>query len=179
MISIRVKTQALELEVSTDSSQNLSDVGNELIKLAQSDAIQQSIQTPILLRDLPSNQSQQQQELQLPLFNEAVAEKNSNNSKSETRPKANRIASGRGEEAQANNKIMELIPLGYFDQGRDFAEITTELSKLGYNITAKRLANALLRVVRKRFLVREGQRGSYKYKKATAINDSAKPPQSV
>ena len=169
MISIRVKTQALELEVSTDSSQNLSDVGNELLKLAQSEAIQRSIQAPILLSELPSKESRQQQVLQLPLFNEP-AEKNSNNSKSEAKPRTNRIASGRGEEAQANNKIMELIPLGYFDQGRDFAEVTTELSKLGYNITAKRLANALLRLVRKGYLVREGERGSYKYKKAATTN---------
>ena len=174
MISIRVKTQALELEVSTDSSQNLSDVGNELLKIAQSEAIQRSIQAPILLSELPSKEShQQQQVLQLPLFNE-VTEKNSNNPKSEAKPKTNRIASGRGEEAQANNKITELIPLGYFDQGRDFAEVTTELSKLGYNITAKRLANALLRLVRKGYLVREGERGSYKYKKAATTNASAK-----
>ena len=173
MISIRVKTPSLELEMSTDTSQSLSEVANEFVRVAQSNPVQNSIQAPIILHRLSSSAVGEKQ-AQLPtLFAEA-----SNEAKQEQRVTTNapastvesktkkRLAKGNGEESQAYNKILDMIAKGFFDDGKNFAEITTMLSKVGYNISSKRLADALLRLIREEHLIREGERRKYIYKKA-------------
>jgi hypothetical protein len=178
MISIRVKTASLELEMSSDTSESLSEVANEFVRVAQSSPIQSTIHAPIVLHRLPTS-SVEEKQAQLPtLFAEANNEVKQDqclatntiatNTNAETKTKK-RLAKGNGEESQAYNKILDLISKGYLDDGKNFGEITTMLAKVGYNISSKRLADALLRLVREEYLIREGERRKYVYKK-TAVS---------
>lgn len=53
MISIRVKTQLLEIAVSSDNS-SLSEVVEAAIKVGESQPVQASLQEPIILKALPA-----------------------------------------------------------------------------------------------------------------------------
>jgi hypothetical protein len=158
MINIRVKTSSLELEMSDDTSHSLAEVANVFVRVAQSQPVQNSIQSPILLREL--QQPREQKQAQLPLF-----EVTEDRLEHPIETKKKRLSNGSGEEAQAYNKMLEMIPKGFFDSGKNFAEITTALAKVGYNISSKRLADALLRLVREEHLVRDGEKRKYTYKK--------------
>jgi len=176
VIRIKVKTQVLELEVVDDTSQNLTDVANEFVRVAQSQPIQNSIQTPIVVHQLAT--AKEDGQAQLPLFVEANKEEEQQQLRVTTitgnAKVAKRLARGTGQETQAYTKILEMIPQGHFDTGKNFAEITNALANVGYIIKSKRLADALLRLVREKHLIREGQRRKYVYKKVNASSSAIK-----
>lgn len=86
---------------------------------------------------------------------------------SEPKPVKAKSANGKGEEAVAHRKIVEMLDKGMIEDFKSQPEIREMLSTAGYNISPKRLANLLLRLVREECLFREGKRREYKYKRAS------------
>ena len=153
MISVRVKTQMLEIAVSSDNS-SLGEVVESVIKVGQSPPIQASLQEPIILKQLPV-----QQQAELPSFVQQ------GNGPAEPRQQQKKKPSnGKGEGTIAYEKILELKSKDFFGGSKNFAEIQSALSTMGYTIKDNRLGEALLKLVRDGHLAREGEKNSYAYR---------------
>lgn len=158
MISVRVKTQTLEVAISSPND-TLADIIKAAVTVAESHPIQNSLQTPIFLKSVEQPKEQQKQ---LMVFEP----ENTTLEKAEmSEPKRKKLASGKGERAIAYNKTKELIDKDFFSTGRQIGEIQQSLSQKGYGVSSRKLADALLMLVRDEVLVREGERGSYTYRK--------------
>lgn len=155
MISVRVKTQSLEVAISSPSD-TLAEIIKAAVTVAESQPIQNSLQTPIFLK--PVEQPKEQQK-QLMVFEPESS------TPEVSEPKRKKLASGKGERAIAYNKTKELIDKDFFSTGRQIGEIQQSLSQKGYGVSSRKLADALLMLVRDEVLVREGERGSYTYRK--------------
>jgi hypothetical protein len=161
MISVRVKTQMLEIAVSSDNS-SLGEVVESVIKVGQSPPVQASLQEPIILKQLPVRQAE------LPPFVQQ-----SNNAPVAPEPRQQqqkkKPANGKGEGTIAYEKILELKAKDFFGSGgsKNFAEIQSALSTMGYTIKDNRLGEALLKLVRDGHLAREGEKNSYAYRAPT------------
>jgi hypothetical protein len=151
MISVRVKTQMLEIVVSSDNP-SLGEVVESVIKVGQSPSVQASLQEPIILKQLPVQQAE------LPSFVQA------GNSPTEPRQQKKKPANGKGEGTIAYEKILELKAKDFFTGSKNFAEIQSALSTMGYSIKDNRLCEALLKLVRGGHLAREGEKNSYAYR---------------
>ncbi|MEO9294848.1 MAG: hypothetical protein ABI347_04530 [Nitrososphaera sp.] len=151
MISVRVKTQMLEIAVSSDSS-SLGEVVEAAIKVGQSSPVQASLQQPIVLKQLSPALLQQQAEL--PLMESSV----------EPRQQKKKPANGKGEGTIAYEKILELKSKGFFAASKNFADVQSALSTMGYTVKDNRLGDALLKLVRDGHLLREGEKGAYTYR---------------
>jgi hypothetical protein len=160
MISVRVKTQMLEIAVSSDNS-SLGEVVESVIKVGQSPSVQASLQEPIILKQLPVHQ----QQAELPSF----AVQHAGNGSPSTEPRQQqkkKPANGKGEGTIAYEKILELKARDFFTGSKNFAEIQSALSTMGYSIKDNRLGEALLKLVRGGHLAREGEKNSYAYRAA-------------
>ena len=146
MISVRVKTQMLEIAVSSDNS-SLGEVVEAAIKIGQSSPVQASLQEPIVLKQLPARQAE------LP-FVESDAEP-----RQKKKP-----ANGKGEGTIAYEKILELKSKDFFSANKNFAEVQSALWTVGYTVKDNRLGDALLKLVRDGHLLREGEKGAYVYR---------------
>ena len=160
MISVRVKTQMLEIAVSSDNS-SLGEVVESVIKVGQSPPVQASLQEPIILKQLPI----QQHQAELPAF---VQRQQGNGpvAPEPRQPQKKKPANGKGEGTIAYEKILELKTRDFFnsDSSKNFAEIQSALSTMGYTIKDNRLGEALLKLVRDGHLAREGEKNSYAYR---------------
>jgi hypothetical protein len=164
MISVRVKTQMLEIAVSSDSS-SLGEVVESVIKVGQSPPVQASLQEPIILKQLPI----QQHQAELPAFVQQQQQGNNASAAPEPRQQQQKkkLANGKGEGTIAYEKILELKAKDFFNSGngsKNFAEIQSALSTMGYTIKDNRLGEALLKLVRDGHLAREGEKNSYAYR---------------
>lgn len=146
MISVRVKTQMLEIAVSSDNS-SLVEVVEAAIKVGQSPPVQASLQEPIVLKQLPARKAE------LP-FVESDAEPR----------QRKKPANGKGEGAIAYEKILELKSKDFFAASKNFAEVQSALSTMGYTVKDNRLGDALLKLVRDGQLAREGEKMAYTYR---------------
>jgi hypothetical protein len=146
MISVHVKTQMLEIAVSSDNS-SLDEVVEAAIKMGQSSPVQASLQEPIMLKQLPARQAE------LP-FVESGAEPR----------QRKKPANGKGEGTIAYEKILELKSKDFFATSKNFADVQSALSTMGYTVRDNRLGDALLKLVRDGHLLREGEKGAYTYR---------------
>lgn len=156
MISVRVKTQMLEIAVSSDNS-SLGEVVESVVKVGQSPSVQASLQEPIILKQLPV-----QQQAELPSFVQQAG-----NSSPSTEPRQQhkkKPVNGKGEGTIAYEKILELKAKDFFTGSKNFAEIQSALSTMGYSIKDNRLGETLLKLVRGGHLAREGEKNSYAYR---------------
>lgn len=160
MISVRVKTQMLEIAVSSDNS-SLGEVVESVIKVGQSSPVQASLQEPIILKHLPV-----QQQAELPSFVQQA-----DNSAAEPRQQKKKPANGKGEGTIAYEKILELKARDFFTGSKKVAEIQSALSTMGYSIKDNRLGEALLKLVRAGHLAREGEKNSYAYRAPQTSNE--------
>ncbi len=166
MNSIKIMCQAFEIELHSDiqTPQELAEVYTKVVQTTP----------PVLtvFREAP----------QLPLANGVTAEDIqppraeilspsplSVQDNSQPKPVKPKSANGKGEEAVAHRKIVEMLDKGMLEDFKSQPEIREMLSTAGYNISPKRLANLLLRLVREECLVREGKRREYRYKRATTV----------
>jgi hypothetical protein len=166
MNSIKIKCQAFEIELHSDiqTPQELAEVYTKVVQTTP----------PVLtvFREAP----------QLPFANDGTAEHIqppkaevlsppplSVQDNSEPKPVKPKSANGKGEEAVAHRKIVEMLDKGMLEDVKSQPEIREMLSTAGYNISPKRLANLLLRLVREECLVREGKRREYRYRRATTV----------
>ena len=156
MISVRVKTQMLEIAVSSDDS-SLGEVVESVIKVGQSSPVQASLQEPIILKQLPV-----QQQAELPSFVQQAGDISP--AAAEPRQQKKKPANGKGEGTIAYEKILELKARDFFAGTKNFAEIQSALSTMGYSIKDNRLGEALLKLVRGGHLAREGEKKSYAYR---------------
>lgn len=163
MISVRVKTPNLEIAASSDATSNLAEVVEAVIKVGKSEPIQSGLQSPVILRSLPAPKAESPTS-QLPLFLEDKRTTAERIQSEDGEPKK-KLARGKGERTVAYNKIIEMIPKGFFNgDGKGFAEIQKSLATLGHSISDGKLADTLLKLTREGHLVREGERRSYVYK---------------
>lgn len=177
MISIRVKTQLLEIAVSSDNS-SLSEVVEAAIKVGESQPVQASLQEPIILKALPAaaRGAGNQQQSKLPFIHpqplpdgDADAEpahpvENKQQQQQQQQQKKKQSPSGKGEGAVACAKILELKSKDFFAASKNFSEVQSALSTMGYTIKSNRLGEALLKLVREGHLAREGEKGVYTYR---------------
>ena len=157
MISVRVKTQMLEIAVSSDNS-SLGEVVESVIKVGQSSPVQASLQEPIILKQLPVHQHQ----AELPSFVQQAGD--TSPAAAEPRQQKKKPANGKGEGTVAYEKILDLKARDFFTGSKNFAEIQSALSTMGYSIKDNRLGEALLKLVRGGHLAREGEKNSYAYR---------------
>ncbi|MEW5840805.1 hypothetical protein [Nitrososphaera sp.] len=152
MISVRVKTQLLEIAVASDNS-SLGEVVEAAIKVGQSQPVQASLQEPIILKQLPI-------QAELPSFLQP-----GNGPAEQRQQQKKKPAGGKGERVIAYEKILELKSKDFFSgSSKNFAEIQSALSTMGYTIKNNRLGDALLKLVRDGHLAREGEKNSYVYR---------------